>query len=406
MATTTGSEMGDPSDADNSAAKAVFSEKTGETLCSRSFIGLLTTQFLGAVNDNMFRWLVVPIGKELVGSEQAALALSVGLACFVLPYILLAAPAGYLADRFSKRTIIVSCKVAELLIMMLGIAAVLWGDLYVMFAVVALMGSQSALFAPSKLGSIPEIVSEDRISAANGLIGMTTVLAIVVGTIAGNCLYSVTRPPDGHLWWISAVALIGTAALGLIASLMIRPLRSANPARPFPYNPARQTFRDLAALGSSRPLLRAALGTAAFWALAALAQMNVDLFAITELGVNQMHVGILLAVALAFASWAALSSALRLASVSALSFASILVWGSDLMRRGILSVTCSFRSAGPASFFGGATVGDGLEFRFRSARNLYVLRYLYLESRESALSRAAFCWSVSSFSGAGLSLRT
>ncbi|MEE9603742.1 MAG: MFS transporter, partial [Thermoguttaceae bacterium] len=296
MATTTGSEMGDPSDADNSAAKAVFSEKTGETLCSRSFIGLLTTQFLGAVNDNMFRWLVVPIGKELVGSEQAALALSVGLACFVLPYILLAAPAGYLADRFSKRTIIVSCKVAELLIMILGIAAVLGGNLYVMFAVVALMGSQSALFGPSKLGSIPEIVSEDRISAANGLIGMTTVLAIVVGTIAGNCLYSVTRPPDGHLWWISAVALIGTAALGLIASLMIRPLRSANPARPFPYNPARQTFRDLAALGSSRSLLRAALGAAAFWALAALAQMNVDLFAITELGVDQMHVGILLAV--------------------------------------------------------------------------------------------------------------
>ncbi|KKN79420.1 hypothetical protein LCGC14_0339820, partial [marine sediment metagenome] len=76
--------------------------------------------------------------------------------------------------------------------MALGIGAILSGDLYLMFAVVALMGSQSALFGPSKFGSIPEIVREDRISAANGLIGMTTVLAIVIGSIAGGLLYTVT----------------------------------------------------------------------------------------------------------------------------------------------------------------------------------------------------------------------
>ena len=82
---------------------------TGDTrggLASRSFLGLLATQFLVVLNDNMFRWLVVPIGKELLGPEHADRALSLGLACFVLPYIFLAAPAGYLADRFSKRTVI------------------------------------------------------------------------------------------------------------------------------------------------------------------------------------------------------------------------------------------------------------------------------------------------------------
>ena len=70
-------------------------------LASPSFIGLLLTQFLGTLNDNMFRWFVVPLGKEVMDS---ALALSLGLVCFTLPYPLLAAPAGYLADRFSKRT--------------------------------------------------------------------------------------------------------------------------------------------------------------------------------------------------------------------------------------------------------------------------------------------------------------
>ena len=280
----------------------------GDGLTSRSFTGLLITQFLGAVNDSMFRWLVVPIGKQIVSEEKAAMALSAGLACFVLPYILLAAPAGYLADRFSKRTVIIGCKVAEIVIMALGIGAILSGDLYLMFAVVALMGSQSALFGPSKLGSIPEIVREDQISAANGLVGMTTVLAIVVGTIGGAALYMTTTLTDAegallepgtagqHLWWISAVALLGVAAAGWAASLLIGPLPIANPTRTFPWNAPRQTVRDLRTLGSSRPLLRAALGCAVFWSLGALAQMNVDLFAVTELEVDQTHAGILLAI--------------------------------------------------------------------------------------------------------------
>ncbi|OHB66293.1 MAG: hypothetical protein A2V70_12470 [Planctomycetes bacterium RBG_13_63_9] len=270
-------------------------------LRSRSFTGLLVTQFLGAVNDNMFRWLVVPLGKDIVGQEHAAVALSVGLACFVVPYLMLAAPAGYLADRFSKRTVIVGCKVGELVIAILGVASLFVGSLapglalYLMFAVIALMGAQSALFGPSKFGSIPEMVRSDRISAANGLIGMTTVVAIVAGTIAGNCLYGLTKALGVGGMWLSAAALVGVAVIGLLASLMIAPLRSANPSRRFPINAPRQTVRDLALLASRRPLLRAALGCTVFMCLGALAQMNVDLFVITELGAGQAHVGVLLA---------------------------------------------------------------------------------------------------------------
>jgi len=275
-------------------------------LSSRSFLALLTTQFLGAVNDNMFRWLVVPIGKKILesGEQQVAVALSAGLACFVAPFVLLAAPAGYLADRFSKRTVIVSCKAAEVIIMILGVAAILIGNIYVMFAVIALMGAQSALFGPSKFGSIPEMVRENRIAAANGLIGMTTVLAIVIGSIAGGFLFVLTTPaaladelaPGHYMWWIPAAALIGVALTGFAVSLLIAPLKVANPARTFPYNIPRQTYRDLALLSSRRPLLRAAVGCAVFWCLGAVAQMNVDLFVITELGIGQTHVGVLLGI--------------------------------------------------------------------------------------------------------------
>ena len=277
-----------------------------KSLTSRSFLGLLVTQFLGAVNDNMFRWLVVPIGKQTVDNDQAALALSLGLASFVIPYLLLASVAGYLADRFSKRTVVVGCKIAEVVIMGLGVLSILTGNLYVMLSVIALMGTQSALFAPSKMGIIPEIVDRDRVAAANGWIGMTTVVAIVLGTILGNLLYMVTtltgddgellKPAGQHMLWISAASLLGVAVVGLLSSLLITRVPAANPARKFPYRIASQTVRDLKLLGVRRALLRASLGCAVFWTLAAVAQMNVDLFAITELEVDQFHVGILLAV--------------------------------------------------------------------------------------------------------------
>jgi acyl-[acyl-carrier-protein]-phospholipid O-acyltransferase/long-chain-fatty-acid--[acyl-carrier-protein] ligase len=267
-------------------------------LSSPSFVGLLLTQFLVAWNDNMFRWLIVPIGQDLAGEGNEALVLSVGLACFVLPYLLLAAPAGWLADRFSKRTIIVGCKAAEVAIMSLGMATILWGNLYGMFVMVALMGAQSALFSPAKLGAIPELVGTDKISKANGVFGLVTVLAIVGGTVAGKKLYELTSleglAPGHHRWWVSAAALVGVAAVGLAASLMIRRLRPANPARPFPTNAPRQTFRDLAHLAAERPLFLAAVGSAFFWWLGALTQLNVDLFGQTVLFVSHGRIGVLL----------------------------------------------------------------------------------------------------------------
>jgi len=259
-------------------------------------LGLLTTQFMTAVNDNMFRWLAVPIGKEKVGPEYAAVALSAGLAAFVLPYILLAAPAGYLADRFSKRSVIVTCKVAEIIIVLLGLTAI-WGDnIVALYVVVAALGAQAALFGPSKFGSIPEIVHPSHISSANGLMGLTTVIAVVIGTIAGNYLYVATASSNHAELGIATLALLGVAAAGFLSSLLIQPLWASDPLRRFPFNPFRQTWADLRLLGHNKALLRVAAGSAFFWALASLAQMNVDLFAISELNLNQTAVGPLLAV--------------------------------------------------------------------------------------------------------------
>jgi 1-acyl-sn-glycerol-3-phosphate acyltransferase len=244
-------------------------------LLSAGFLGLLATQFLGATNDNAFRLLVIGICKSKVAPEHSSMIVSAGLACFTLPYLLLAAPAGYFADRFSKRTVIVVCKVAEIGLMMAAIGAIWWGDVYAVLFVLLLMGSQSALFGPAKLGSIPELLPGDRISAANGLMGLVTITATVAGVALGNWLFSITGPVGHNHLWLSALMLIGVAALGTGTSLFLPNLLPANPRQPFPAHLLRQTWGGLRTLASNGPMLRVALGIAFFWSLGALAQSNV-----------------------------------------------------------------------------------------------------------------------------------
>jgi len=267
------------------------------SLHSKSFRGLLLTQLLGAANDNILRWLVIGVGKQYVEKSQVGWVLMAGTASFVLPYLLLAAPAGYLADRFSKQRVIVACKMAEIAIMALAIVAILIGSLSLLMAVVALMGAQSALFGPSKLGSIPEMLDESKISAANGLIGLTTVIAAALGTAIGNWLATVTGPTGREDWWLSASVLVGTALAGWMASLLIARLPVADPRRTFPWNAAQQTFRDLRELYRQKNIFRVALGIMFFWSLAGLAQLNIDQFA-AEGGTTQQTQVIPLLIAL------------------------------------------------------------------------------------------------------------
>jgi acyl-[acyl-carrier-protein]-phospholipid O-acyltransferase/long-chain-fatty-acid--[acyl-carrier-protein] ligase len=214
----------------------------------------------------------------------------------VLPFILLAAPAGYFADRFSKRTVIVACKVAEVLLMILGVIVILYGNVWLMFFTLFLMGSHSAIFGPSKYGSIPEIVRSDRISAANGLIGMTTIMAIIFGSVGAGYLYEWTKPLGLTNWGLWASTIICVAVCGLITSLPIRRLRKANPSRKFPVNFAGETYRDIRTLAAIRPLFLAACASTLFWSLGGLCQINVNSYGSMHLNLSKYYVGLLLGI--------------------------------------------------------------------------------------------------------------
>jgi acyl-[acyl-carrier-protein]-phospholipid O-acyltransferase/long-chain-fatty-acid--[acyl-carrier-protein] ligase len=136
------------------------------------------------------------------------------------------------------------------------------------------------LFGPAKLGSIPEMLDSTRISAANGLIGLTTVLSTTIGAVVGSTLADNTGLKGQEHWEWSAMVLIGLAVAGWFTSLAIERLPAANPSRVFPKDFVTQTWRDLKSLAYTPTMLRVALGIFFFWTLGGLAHLNIDQFAV------------------------------------------------------------------------------------------------------------------------------
>ncbi len=262
---------------------------------STSFIALLIVQFCTALNDHTFRWLVVPIAKPIMGD---AAALSLGLAGFTLPFLILAMPAGYLADRFSKGQVITYCKLAEIVMLGLGLATLTTESPLLLFLIVAATGALAALFAPSKVGSIPELVPDGELTTANGLMGLMNVVPCALGFLIGNWLATIVQPNPGDqitvLHLLPAAALImAIAVIGWISSLLIQRIPSAAPDRPIPWRFLTQTAQALNQLAVEPNLMRAALGISFFWMMASLANINIDTFGIHDLGLEQSDIGVL-----------------------------------------------------------------------------------------------------------------
>ena len=293
------------------------------SLWNRGFIALLITQFTVAFNDNVFRWLLVFIGIAYVETRaEADIIRQLGAVFLILPFLLWTAIAGFVTDRFSRRNAVIWCKAIELALLAIAVGVICLGPpvgeelrdagvpakIYLLLGLLFLLGSQSAFFSPSKYGLIPDLVPEKSISAANGIIAMLTMFAIVSGMIVGGYIYEQTTSflnvfnaegieeriadgiPGGNKIWITFLVIVGTATIGLITSFFIPKMKAVDSSAKFPKNPFWQTGKDLATLFSHRALFWVAIASAFFWGLAALAQNNIAKYAIEYLKVSELYV--------------------------------------------------------------------------------------------------------------------
>src|SRR5436190_5243260 len=160
----------------------------------RGFFWFFCTQFLGAFNDSFYKIIVTLIALNIpasLGGGNHYIPLIGGL--FILPFFLFSGYAGFVADVYSKRTILVLVKVFEIFAMIAGCFAFFGGQIEYMLVIVFLMGLHSTFFSPAKYGILPEIVSERDLSRGNGLLEMSTFLAIILGTSLGGTVYETLK---------------------------------------------------------------------------------------------------------------------------------------------------------------------------------------------------------------------
>ena len=260
---------------------------------------LLIAQFFGAFNDNAWKLIVTFVAIKASTAHlipgapeyQSAAQLQTAIAFCVLtiPLMVFSLPAGLLADRVSKRTVIVSMKVAEVLLMG-GAAFVLYaapGSTLFPLVILGFMGLQSALFSPAKYGILPELLPHERLTAGNAHLETWTFLAIILGTASGGLLLDLS----GEAAWMAAAVLVPAAVLGLLISLR---LPRVPPARA--EGDLGETIRTAwRTIRRERVLGLAVAGSVVYWTIASLLGQNILVYVKSLLGLSDTHAGIPLA---------------------------------------------------------------------------------------------------------------
>jgi acyl-[acyl-carrier-protein]-phospholipid O-acyltransferase / long-chain-fatty-acid--[acyl-carrier-protein] ligase len=271
----------------------------------RGFWSLFVTQFQGAFSDNALKTLALfmLVTLNLTPADKHRNSELVG-ALFSLPFILFSMAGGFLADRFSKRTISVGVKVFEIAVMLLAWAGLIRESIPVLLVCVFLMGVHSAFFGPSKYGLLPELLPEKKLSWGNGLLEFGTYTAIILGIVAAGFMAEHFRGHQGR----SGAVLIALAVIGLTVSLGITRIPAADPSRKFHANFLGSLFSQMRSWRGDRPLILAMLGNTYFNFLAALLLLNVFFFGADVLKASETQI-----------SWlnAALAVGIGLGSVTA-----------------------------------------------------------------------------------------
>ena len=250
---------------------------------------LNATQFLGAMNDNIFKLLIAYCFIQAEGAKASNSILAAVGALYVVPFLLFSQTAGMMADRFSKRTIIVATKIMEVLVMMLGMLAFSLVSKFLAFAGLFLLASHSAIFGPCKYGIVPEIVPQEEISKANGILTSCTYIAIIIGTFLASFLTEIT-----HRHFIFAVAFCMLfSMMGLFTSLQLKKTPPAGSQRKVTPWFIMELIRSLRVIRQIPSLLTAVIGSAYFLFIGSFIQLNMIPFAINVLGLSDIQGGYL-----------------------------------------------------------------------------------------------------------------
>ncbi|WP_280153567.1 MFS transporter [Piscinibacter sp. XHJ-5] len=263
-------------------------------LKQRRFAPFFWTQFLGAGNDNLFKFaftVMVTYQLQVSWLPPSLAGLAIG-ALFILPFLLFSATSGQLADKYDKAALIRLVKWLEIAIMLVAGWGFVQQNVGVLLGCVFLMGLHSTLFGPVKFAYLPQHLDERELTGGNGMVEMGTFVAILLGNVAGGLLIAMPEVGARAAAW----ACIGLAMLGRITAQYVPASPSTDPALRINWNPVTETWRNLKLAHGNVVVFRSLLGISWMWFFGAVFLSQFPSFAKEVLHGNEQVASLLLVV--------------------------------------------------------------------------------------------------------------
>jgi 1-acyl-sn-glycerol-3-phosphate acyltransferase len=242
-------------------------DNKGGLLSSKRFLPLFVTQFLSAMNDNVYKQSVlILLVFQAATLGDGALYSNLAAGLFILPFFLFSGMAGQLAEKTEKSKLIRLVKFCEIPIMVIGAASIFTQYVWLMLTTVFFMGLQSTFFGPLKYSILPQHVAPNELTKANGLVESATFVAILIGTIFGTYYITQTTGPT-----VISIAVLILAVLGFFSSRFIPISQANNPNLHFTYNIFSSTKNVFKALNAQTESVgKSVLGISWFWLIGAV----------------------------------------------------------------------------------------------------------------------------------------
>jgi 1-acyl-sn-glycerol-3-phosphate acyltransferase len=259
----------------------------------RRFAPLFWTQFLGAANDNLFKFAFTLLATYHAAQWGGLEAKSVGFvigAIFIAPFVLFSATSGQLADKLDKGRLMRFVKSLEIVIMVIAATGFLTHTGGLLYVAVFLMGLHSTLFGPVKYAYLPQHLTSAELTGGNGLVEMGTFVAILLGTMAGGILAG-DLGPQYIAWSCLAVAL-----LGRVMAHFIPPSPAPEPDLKINWNPFSETWHNLRIAARQKAVFNSLLGISWLWFFGSVFLTSFTPFSLEVLHGDENVVTLLLAV--------------------------------------------------------------------------------------------------------------
>lgn len=254
----------------DSLINLIFMSNQFQLLTERRFAPFFITQFLGAGNDNIFKFsftLMVTYGYGISAKDLLHTGLDAHLIAqliaglFTLPFLLFSATAGQLSDKYEKSQLIRYIKNLEILIMLIAYIGFIHANVFILLACTLAMGLHSTLFGPVKYAYLPQHLKIEELTGGNGMVEMGTFVSILLGTIIGGIL--IAWPIVGVHYM--AITCIVVAIFGRIAAQFIPYSSPTASDLPINWNPLTETIQNLKLAYTYPVVFRCLIGISWLW---------------------------------------------------------------------------------------------------------------------------------------------